>query len=238
MKLATLKDGSRDGRLVVVSRDLSRAVAVPRIAPTLQAALDDWNGAPALLPMRTGELNEGEIARRDAVRSCARAFASAARLPMGRWLRVRQPCRAGAQGARCDDAAEFWTDPLMYQGGSDSFIGPRDDIVFADEACGIDLEAEVAVVTGDVPMGATPAGGGVVDSPADAGQRCEPAQPDSRGARQGLRLLSVQACVRLLAGGGNARRAGRRLARRQGSSAAADASSTTCFSAVPTRAST
>jgi len=156
MKLATLKDGSRDGRLVVVSHDLSRAVAVPRIARTLQAALDDWNGAQALLADAYRRLNEGEIpdampfdpalAHSPLPRAYQWADASA-------YVNHVELVRK-ARGATMP--AEFWTDPLMYQGGSDSFIGPRDDIVFADEAFGIDLEAEVAVITGDVPMGTTP----------------------------------------------------------------------------------
>src|SRR6185436_13239236 len=156
MKLATLKDGSRDGRLVVVSHDLSRAVAVPQIAPTLQAALDDWDGTQALLADAYRTLNAGEVtgaipfdpalAHSPLPRAYQWADASA-------YVNHVELVRK-ARGATMP--AEFWTDPLMYQGGSDSFIGPRDDIVFADEAFGIDLEAEVAVITGDVPMGTTP----------------------------------------------------------------------------------
>jgi hypothetical protein len=82
-------------------------------------------------------------------------FAAAARLPVGRRLGLHQPRRAGAQGARRRGAASFYTDPLMYQGGSDSFVGPRDPIAVLSEEWGVDLEAEVAVVTGDVPMGAS-----------------------------------------------------------------------------------
>ena len=156
MKLATLKDGSRDGRLVVVSRDLARAVAVPRIAPTLQAALDDWDTALAPLADVYRRMNEGAVgeampfdpmlAHSPLPRAYQWADASA-------YVNHVELVRK-ARGATMP--AEFWSDPLMYQGGSDSFIGPRDDIVCADEAFGIDLEAEVAVITGDVPMGTTP----------------------------------------------------------------------------------
>src|SRR5580765_8252658 len=156
MKLATRKDGTRDGELVLVSRDLARCVAVPEIARTLQAALDDWDRAAPALEAIAAELNAGRMY--DAVPF--EPAAAMAPLPRAyQWADgsayvnhvelVRK-----ARGATMP--AEFWTDPLMYQGGSDSFIGPRDDIVFADEAFGIDMEAEVAVVTGDVPMGTTP----------------------------------------------------------------------------------
>jgi fumarylacetoacetate (FAA) hydrolase len=156
MKLATLKDGSRDGRLVVVSRDLTRALAVPAIARTLQAALDDWDSAQPRLAEISDELNAGKLAG-------ATPFDPAlAHAPLPRayqWADASAYVNhvelvRKARGATMP--AEFWTDPLMYQAGSDSFIGPRDDIVCADEAFGIDLEAEVAVVTGDVPMGASP----------------------------------------------------------------------------------
>ena len=155
MKLATLKDGSRDGKLVVVSRDLTRAVAVPAIARTLQCALDDWDAVHPRLADVYRRLNQGEVAG-------ATAFDPAlAHSPLPRayqWADASAYVNhvelvRKARGATMPE--EFWTDPLMYQGGSDSFIGPRDDIVCADEAFGIDLEGEVAVITGDVPMGAT-----------------------------------------------------------------------------------
>ncbi len=156
MKLATLKDGSRDGSLVVVSRDLTRAIAVPEIARTLQAALDDWDGTQARLAEISDQLNDGGLAG-------AMPFEPAlAHAPLPRayqWADASAYVNhvelvRKARGATMP--TEFWTDPLMYQGGSDSFVGPRDDIVCADEAFGIDLEAEVAVVTGDVLMGVTP----------------------------------------------------------------------------------
>jgi fumarylacetoacetate (FAA) hydrolase len=156
MKLATLKDGSRDGSLVVVSRDLVHAIAVPSIAHTLQAALDDWNTAQPLLADVYRRINEGGLAG-------MMAFdAALAHSPLPRayqWADASAYVNhvelvRKARGATMP--AEFWTDPLRYQGGTDSFVGPRDDIVCADEAFGIDLEGEVAVITGDVPMGASP----------------------------------------------------------------------------------
>ncbi len=152
MKLATLK-GGRDGRLVVVSRDLRRMLPATGVAPTLQAALDDWERcAPGLraLAERLEPWNgEGEPFDE---------AACAAPLPRAyQWLDgsayvnhvalVRQ-----ARGAEMPPS--FWTDPLMYQGGSDSLLGPRDDIRMDSEDWGIDFEAEVAVITGDVPQGA------------------------------------------------------------------------------------
>jgi fumarylacetoacetate (FAA) hydrolase len=156
MKLATLKDGSRDGSLALVSRDLSRAVPVPEIARTLQAALDAWDVAAPRLEQLYAQLNQGKIAGavafdpRQAHSPLPRAYQWADGSAYVNHVElVRQ-----ARGATMP--AEFWTDPLMYQGGSDGFLAPTDDIVFPDESWGIDFEAEVAVITGDVPMGATP----------------------------------------------------------------------------------
>ena len=156
MKLATLKDNSRDGQLVVVAGDLAKAVAVPAIARTLQDALDRWDAvAPRLVDVYR-RLNDGRA-------SGAIAFDPVqAHSPLPRayqWADASAYVNhvelvRKARGATMP--AEFWTDPLMYQGGSDSFIGPRDDIVCREEAWGIDLEGEVAVITGDVAMGATP----------------------------------------------------------------------------------
>ncbi len=154
MKLASLNEG-RDGRLVVVSRDLSRAAPVAEIAPTMQAALDNWDHAAPLLDATYHSLNVGGA--RDAFDLDPAKLASP--LPRAyQWADgsayvnhvelVRK-----ARGAELPES--FWTDPLMYQGGSDSFIGPREDIVVASEDYGIDFEAEVAVITGDVPMGVT-----------------------------------------------------------------------------------
>jgi fumarylacetoacetate (FAA) hydrolase len=153
MKLASLK-GGRDGRLVVVSRDLSRCADASAVAPTLQTALDDWD---AVVPRLTEIADTLEAGR--GVHLPFDPAECAAPLPRAyQWLDgsayvnhvalVRQ-----ARGAEMPKT--FWTDPLMYQGGSDVLLGPRDPITMADEAWGIDLEAEVVVVLGDVPMGAS-----------------------------------------------------------------------------------
>ena len=161
MKLGSLKEGGRDGTLVVVSKDLARAVRVPGIAPTMQRALEDWsNAAPRLngvyeaLELGTAQTVNGEpVFAVDFT-----AFASplprayefvdgSAYLP--HVARVRK-----ARGAEVPES--FYSDPLMYQGVSAGFYGPRDPVLVADEAFGIDLEAEVVVVTDDVPQGATP----------------------------------------------------------------------------------
>jgi fumarylacetoacetate (FAA) hydrolase len=153
MKLATLRDGSRDGRLVVVSRDLARAVEVPEIARTLQGALDEWTrSAPALAAIAV-ELDAGRLG--DAIPfDPARAMAPLPRAYQwadgSAYVNHVELVRR-ARGATMPP--EFWTDPLMYQGASDHMLGPCEDIVLRDESWGADFEAEVAVVTGDVPMG-------------------------------------------------------------------------------------
>lgn len=157
MKLASLKEGGRDGTLIVVSRDLSRAVKASGIAPTLQAALDDWSALAPRLNALSEDLNEGraegafalEIAKLAAPLPRAYEFVDgSAYLPHVE--RVRK-----ARGAEVP--ASFYTDPLMYQATSAGFLGPRDPVVVPSEEFGIDLEAEVLVVTDDVPMGVTPA---------------------------------------------------------------------------------
>lgn len=153
MKLATLKNGTRDGQLVLVSKDLSTFAPVTELASTMQALLDRWDElAPQMVPTYQ-ELNAGRVAH-------ARAF-----LPeqaMAPLPRAYQWCDGSAylshaelvRKTRHAEMPEFlYHDPLMYQGASDTFIGSRDDIEVADEAWGIDLEAEIAVITGDVPMG-------------------------------------------------------------------------------------
>lgn len=155
MKLGTLKDGGRDGTLVVVSQDLKTAVRVPDIAPTLQAALDGWAELEPELRSIYRLLNHGhQPAAFDLDPS-----ALAAPLPRAyQWadgsayLNHVELVRK-ARGAEMPES--FWTDPLMYQGGSDTFLGPRDDILAADEAYGIDFEGEVAAIVDDVPMGAS-----------------------------------------------------------------------------------
>ena len=155
MKLASLKHG-RDGELVVVARDLSQAVRVPGIATTLQAALDDWTRSEPRLQEVSQQLNAGGLSGAFALE--AQALASP--LPRAyQWADgsayvnhvelVRK-----ARGAAMPE--NFWTEPLMYQGGSDNFSAPCEDILAANEAWGIDFEAEVAVVTDDVPMGIVP----------------------------------------------------------------------------------
>ena len=155
MKLASLK-GGRDGRLVVVSDDLAYYADAARIAPTLQAALDDWDRVEPALRNLAIDLEHEAIPRerfheREAAAPLPRAYQWAdGSAYVNHVALVRQ-----ARGAEMPDS--FWHDPLMYQGGSDAFLGPRDDIPLADEAWGCDLEAEVVVVTGDVPQGVSPA---------------------------------------------------------------------------------
>lgn len=160
MKLATLKDGSRDGQLIVVARDLKTAHVADGIAPTLQAALDDWGFIAPQLAELSLLLNEGRVegpARRPFDFDPARCMAP---LPRAyQWAdgsAYVNHVELVRKARKAEMPASFWEDPLMYQGGSDDFLGPRDDIVLAHEEWGIDFEAEVAVITGDVPMGATP----------------------------------------------------------------------------------
>ncbi len=157
MNLASLKTDTRDGALVVVSKDLKKAVAVPGIAPTLQQVLERWDALSPHLKKLYDSLNKGE--------SVHGAFAFdetkvASPLPRAyQWLDgsayvnhvelVRK-----SRGVEMPES--FWTDPLMYQGGSDSLLGPREDIPLPTEKDGIDFEAEIAVITDDVPMGITP----------------------------------------------------------------------------------
>ncbi|PWG01568.1 fumarylacetoacetate hydrolase family protein [Sphingosinicella humi] len=151
MKLASLKSG-RDGRLVVVSHDLAWCADATHIAPTLQAALDDWvDVAPQLELLATDLAHEAipmmRFHEREAAAPLPRAYQWADGSAYVNHVKlVRQ-----ARGAELPES--FWTDPLMYQGGSDEFLGARDPIPLADEAWGCDLEAEVVVVTGDVPRG-------------------------------------------------------------------------------------
>ena len=150
MKLATLRDGSRDGRLVVVSRDLSRCLSVMPIA-TLQQALDEWDAIGASLQVFSDRVNASEkgtmpFDQKACLAPLPRAYQWAdASAYVNHVALVRK-----ARGAEMPES--FWTDPLMYQGGSDSFLAPHDPIR-GDESWGVDFEAEIAVVTGDVPMG-------------------------------------------------------------------------------------
>ena len=152
MKLASLKRG-RDGELVVVSRDLSRALPANPIAPTLQAALDNWVLVAPALERLYNDLNSGKFDGAFAFdpAQCAAPLPRAYQWADGSAYVNHVELVRKARGAELP--AEFWTDPLMYQGGSDSFIGPRDPILAESEDWGIDLEGEVAVITDDVPMG-------------------------------------------------------------------------------------
>lgn len=156
MKLATLNNGKRDGALVVVSRDLSRAVCVPQLAATLQAALDEWAELAPKLTAVYQQLNDG---------ACADAFPfdeTACLSPLPRayqwadgsaYVNHVELVRK-ARGAEMPES--FWHDPLMYQGGSDCFLPPRGTIPMESEEWGIDFESEIAVITDDVPMGTSP----------------------------------------------------------------------------------
>jgi len=153
VKLASLRNGTRDGQLLVVSRDLTRAVPVPHVAPHLQAALDDWRRIAPRLEQVALELEDGRAPGSFAFQSTQ----VLAPLPRAHhWVDgsayvnhvelVRK-----ARGAEMPPS--FWTEPLVYQGGSDDFLPPTADVPVPSEEFGIDLEAEVAVVTDDVPMG-------------------------------------------------------------------------------------
>jgi len=159
VKLASLK-GGRDGQLVVVSKDLQRCLPATGIAATLQAALDNWAAVKpglASLALRV-ETDGDDFAESDCASPLPRAFQWADGSAYVNHVELVRKARAAEM------PASFWTDPLMYQGGSDAFLGPHQDIAVADEAWGIDFEAEVAVVTDDVPMGV---------SAADAGARIQ-----------------------------------------------------------------
>jgi fumarylacetoacetate (FAA) hydrolase len=155
MKLATLKTGGRDGTLVVVSRDLVTCQAVPRVAPTLQAALDDWERAAPQLRAVYAALNAGTAGDAQAFveEDCASPLPRAFQWADGSAYLNHVELVRKARGAAVPEA--LYGEPLMYQGGSDAFVGPRDPIAVLSEAWGVDFEAEVAVVTGDVAMGAS-----------------------------------------------------------------------------------
>ena len=153
MKLASLK-GGRDGRLVVASKDLARCASAAAVAPTLQAALDNWDAALPGLTEIADALEAGHAAHMafDPAQCAAPLPRAYAWLDGSAYVNHVALVRK-ARGVEVP--ASFWTDPLMYQGGSDVMLGARDPIPTADEAWGIDLEAEVVVILGDVPMGAT-----------------------------------------------------------------------------------
>ncbi len=156
MKLATYKDGSRDGQLLVVSRDLTQAHYASGIATRMQQLLDDWGFISPQLENLYTQLNHGKLRH---------AFNFEPKLCMAPLPRAYQWADGSAyinhvelvRKARSAEVPEsFYTDPLIYQGGSDDFLGPCESARFASEAMGIDFEAEIAVITGDVAMGASP----------------------------------------------------------------------------------
>ena len=161
MKLATKKNGTRDGLLIVVSKDLKQCVPATDIfhamhlAPTMQVALDNWDSvAPQLEELYTS-LNNGHVTGSEvfATQYCESPLPRAYQWADGSAYVNHVELVRKARGAEMPES--FWVDPLMYQGGSDAFIGPRDNIEFASDGWGIDFEGEVAIVTGDVPMGAS-----------------------------------------------------------------------------------
>src|SRR6266851_5897943 len=153
MKLGSLKEGGRDGTLIVVNRALTRAVRATDVAPTLQKALDDWAAAAPKLRAVAEQLADDkapgsfELDTKALAAPLPRAFQWAD----GSAYVVHVELVRKARGVEMPPS--FWTDPLMYQGGSDSFIGPGDDIEAGDEAWGIDFEGEIGVIVDDVPMG-------------------------------------------------------------------------------------
>ncbi|NOU27818.1 MAG: fumarylacetoacetate hydrolase family protein [Polyangiaceae bacterium] len=153
MKLASLKNG-RDGRLIVVSRDLAFYTDAASIAPTLQAALDAWETAEPQLRALAHRLEQGAVKGEVfAPEKCAAPLPRAYQWADGSAYVNHVELVRKARNAEMPKT--FWTDPLMYQGGSDGFLGPRDAIPLADPSWGCDMEAEVVVVTGDVPQGVT-----------------------------------------------------------------------------------
>ncbi|OYW92081.1 MAG: 2-keto-4-pentenoate hydratase [Alishewanella sp. 32-51-5] len=153
MKLATLKNQTRDGQLVVVSRDLSRCIAIPHIAATMQQLLDHWSSLAPKAAEIYQALNAGTVpgeqpfVQADCESPLPRAYQWADGSAYVNHVELVRKAR------NAEMPETFWTDPLMYQGGSDDFIGPRDPIAAVSEQHGIDFEGEVAVVTDDVPMG-------------------------------------------------------------------------------------
>lgn len=155
MKLATLKNDHRDGKLVIVTSDLAWCTDVSHIAPTLQAALDNWLVVSSALETAATALAHESVPRerfreRDAMSPLPRAYQWADGSAYVNHVELVRKARGAEM------PASFWTDPLMYQGGSDSFLGPRDPIELENEEWGLDMEAEVGVIVDDVPMGATP----------------------------------------------------------------------------------
>lgn len=154
MKLASLKNNTRDGTLVVVSNDLSRAIKVPEIAHTLQEALENWIECKIQLEDCYQKLNQGQLKNalpfqdQSILSPLPRAYQWADGSAYVNHVELVRKARGA------DLPANFWHDPLIYQGGSDNFLGPYDDIMISDDNWGLDFESEIAVITTDVPMGA------------------------------------------------------------------------------------
>ncbi|RUR12050.1 fumarylacetoacetate hydrolase family protein [Legionella sp. km772] len=155
MKLASLKTSSRDGELCVVDKALACAIKVPEIAATMQQALDNWKLVEPKLQEVYHALNEGKLEESFPFdpKECAAPLPRAYQWADGSAYVNHVELVRKARGAELPE--NFWTDPLMYQGCSDSFIGPCDPILVSDEAYGIDFESEIAIITDDVPMGIT-----------------------------------------------------------------------------------
>jgi fumarylacetoacetate (FAA) hydrolase len=152
MKLATYKNNTRDGKLMLVSRDLTKAIEVADVAITMQQALDNWQSIQPILQTRYEALNEGSLGAENFDEAlCESPLPRAFQWADGSAYVNHVELVRKARGAEIP--ASFWTDPLMYQGGSDDFIGPRDDVLLPSDEWGIDFEGEVAVITDDVPMG-------------------------------------------------------------------------------------
>ncbi|MCW8107674.1 fumarylacetoacetate hydrolase family protein [Alteromonas ponticola] len=155
MKLATYKNDTRDGTLMLVSRDLKQTCSASDIAATMQDALDNWGAVEEKLQARYEQLNSGKVESEAFEQSkCESPLPRAYQWADGSAYVNHVELVRKARGATMPES--FWTDPLMYQGGSDDFIGPRDDVILPSDEWGIDFEGEIAVVTDDVPMACSP----------------------------------------------------------------------------------
>lgn len=159
MKLATYKNNTRDGKLMLVNRDLTKAIEVADVAATMQQALDNWREIEPVLQARYDALNNDSANAENFDEAlCESPLPRAYQWADGSAYVNHVELVRKARGAEIP--ASFWTDPLMYQGGSDDFIGPRDDVKLPSDEWGIDFEGEVAVITDDVPMGVAPENAG------------------------------------------------------------------------------
>ena len=215
MKLASLKEGGRDGTLIVVNRDMSRAVKVPDIAPTLQAALENWAETEPALSEVFNRLQEGNVegAFDFDPKQVAAPLPRSYHWADGSAYVTHVELVRKARGAVLPES--FYIDPLMYMGASDVFLGPCDDIPLESEDWGIDFESEVAIFTDDVPAGITPGQAKSHIKLITDHQRRIAEEPDTRGTGQAVRLLPVQATYLVCACCRYAGRTGRCLGRRQ-----------------------